>query len=674
MPQRRRHVKAHIQPKKPEQICLSGKVQTYKHSKGTKFHSIRQLDDEYRFSSRLLPLTYRQESQTVPKADFLQSAPTNGLLALRDQFCSKSVCNNDELDHTTTEKRRISSTSVSKRLPFSKSGSSIITQPDNIRTGLAQRYMVTEPAASPLQFEGNARYYQCIKRSRSAPELYDLGHEMKQRNSFLPPQGRGNEIHSPDKTYLLNSNSTTQLYSPEYLPHLRKFQLQSRLSVTGCTLPSMASPSICYDSEGVQKVGLSGNRSTHITSGSRSSLHIARQNGRPSASSRCIQQNMDLPPSMGVSSITSEQRISELSDCPLHRNKSTLSSDRLIDRTTSIQSIRNDLGDMEMWGWSQHLTNWSTEQRELLSSSWRRSTLNTYRPALKRWIKWAKEQGIDMYNPSGSDFARFLADLHQKEKLSLSTILVHKSAFSTFVNPEGQEKLSSNSLVKQVLKAIALATPRPSKPPIWDTDILIRFLSIKATGQSEILEAAKRTATILLLCSGRRVHDLTLLRISPEYYSVSEDAIIFTPAFGSKTDTDKRRQSNWKLMPNEENNLLCPVYWVKHLTALTQERRSRAKSDCLFVTITGAPKPASRTIIGGWVKKLLNDAGIEATPGSLRSAVASKSWIENFQLEDILSRGNWKSANTFFRFYRRELTPSSAHAHSISALFSPTDD
>ncbi|CAK1544863.1 unnamed protein product [Leptosia nina] len=49
--------------------------------------------------------------------------------------------------------------------------------------------------------------------------------------------------------------------------------------------------------------------------------------------------------------------------------------------------------------------------------------------------------------------------------------------------------------------------------------------------------------------------------------------------------------------------------------------------------------------------------GIKASPGSLRSAVASKSSSKNCPLDEILSKENWRSLNTFARFYCKEVVP-----------------
>lgn len=80
-------------------------------------------------------------------------------------------------------------------------------------------------------------------------------------------------------------------------------------------------------------------------------------------------------------------------------------------------------------GGSQAVESWSSKQKVLLLSGCRNSALKTYKPAWERWIKWCKEWGVDVKNPSGSDLAKFLADL--VEKLAYKTILVQKSVVST---------------------------------------------------------------------------------------------------------------------------------------------------------------------------------------------------------------------------------------------------
>jgi len=163
---------------------------------------------------------------------------------------------------------------------------------------------------------------------------------------------------------------------------------------------------------------------------------------------------------------------------------------------------------------------------------------------------------------------------------------------------------------------------------------------------------------LLLVLSGRRIHDLTLLKTSKDYFIPSENQIILWPVFGSKTDRATFRQSGWKFQKHP-NKLLCPIYMIKTMLEKTKERRLKCKSDALFISILGPIKAASKTMIAGWIRSVLKDAGIDASPGSVRSAVASRGWLDNLPLQDVLNRGNWKCSETFRKHYYKEISVSS---------------
>lgn len=325
-----------------------------------------------------------------------------------------------------------------------------------------------------------------------------------------------------------------------------------------------------------------------------------------------------------------------------------------------------------MWGWDLALTDWSQEQIGLLKSSWRDSTKKSYASAWRRWCLWAKNNNLVFRSPTGSDLARFLSDLFQKHTFSYNTILFHRSVVSTLCDPNKANNLSSHPLVIRILKAIALQTPKQQKPAIWDVDKMYTWLTNNHNPNFDLYECSRKTACILLLCSGRRVHDLTLLSIDPKHFSISDDHAIFWPLFGSKTDKADYRQSGWRLLDNKESDALSPVFWLKSLIKLSKSRRDSCRVSNLFLTVSGEPRAASRTVIANWVKSTLTAAGVQAPAGSVRSAVASKNWILNFPLDEILARGNWRSQHTFTKFYRREVKPQT-NAPSIARLFQPVE-
>lgn len=163
----------------------------------------------------------------------------------------------------------------------------------------------------------------------------------------------------------------------------------------------------------------------------------------------------------------------------------------------------------------------------------------------KKWLVWSEQHHISSHNPSGGEVARFLSDLHLVHKLSYSTIILHKSVISTLCNPDNAGQISSHILVKQVLKSIALDKPVQTKPPVWNIDSLASYLSRYDVQHDNIFHVQRHAATLLLLCSGRRIHDLTLLRTDTDHYIQTDGSVTLWPAFGSKTDSSDYRQSGW---------------------------------------------------------------------------------------------------------------------------------
>lgn len=304
------------------------------------------------------------------------------------------------------------------------------------------------------------------------------------------------------------------------------------------------------------------------------------------------------------------------------------------------------------YGWKEMLTEWTDQEQELLMSGWRPSTMKTYKPAWARWRKWCESHSINFTHPKADQVARYLAYLHCDVGLAYKTILVHKSVISTFTHINSNVDLSSNFFIKHMLKAISVARIKPIKPPIWNPKLLLQYLSAYSPDENNLYQVSRHTATLLLLASGRRVHDLTLLRIDSSSLIDENSCIVLWPAFGSKTDNVNHRQSGWRLREHPDKSLNI-IFWIRQLLKLSLCRRQNINN--LFITARGDVKPASRTVIGGWVKSLLKDAGIEAPPGSVRSAVASLNWLERFSLDKILATGNWKSEHTFRKYYQRKL-------------------
>lgn len=481
--------------------------------------------------------------------------------------------------------------------------------------------------------------------------------------------------------------------------HSREVQHPSRLPLEAPRARGMAFTTGVYNKD-LCEDGNTGNRLICIQNGaSRSELRNSGLQRSQRDVPRCVQRDLeffaclDIPTSISnsQSADASQSGHGVVSDCGAPVGESVLEtrsqgsghcSPVHIDEAESV-SHRHDNGlattsnsgfnsrDLEVWGWAEKIKSWDSSQIDLLKSSWRPSTRKTYQVAWNRWKSWAHQHNVNLTNPQGSDLAQFLADLYLKDHFSYNTILLHKSVVSTLCNAELSGKLSENVLVKHILKSISLKNPKATKPPVWDIKVLTSYLSHYPINYNSVFHIVRHAASLLILCSGRRIHDLTLLRVDDDHCVIGNDYITLWPEFGSKTDCSQYRQSGWRLISNPQNQNLNPVYWLKKTIEVLNERRSKSGSNNLFITLRGSPAPASRTMIAGWIKSIMKQAGIEATPGSMRSAVSSSNWLNNFPLDEILARGNWKSDKTFHNYYRREVLTSKPNRSTITSLFHP---
>lgn len=558
-------------------------------------------------------------------------------------------------------------------------------------------------ATTPQQSERVA----CHSQSSGAPcTCHGTNHNIdsigQPISGGLSPQRRRDQIPGSNESNVSDPSSPRRSgHSSKNSSHSWKVQQSGRLSIQTSPTPRMAfatdlhrndfckdgdpgSGSICIQNSscgselcniGPQRspsdVPRRVQRNVELSVGMdfRTTISCSQGANAPQPSQGCVSSS---GPSVAKSILESGPQIPE-SRSPIHIEESESVSGRHDNGPSTSQSSRHDFGNLEMWGWSEKIKSWHPTQVSLLMSSWRPSTWKTYKVAWNRWVIWAKHHKVNPTHPEGSELAQFLADLHLTNKLSYNTILLHKSVISTLCNAELSGKLSEDVLVKHILKSVSLKNPKSKKPPVWDIDIVTVYMSTYKVDCKNIFQTVRHTATLLALCSGRRIHDLTLLSVDPQHCRLTDNDIIFWPLFGSKTDCSVYRQSGWKLLSNPQNLNLNPVYWINKTISILNERRSQSGTSNLFTTLRGSPSPASRTVIAGWVKSLLKEAGITATPGSTRSAVASSNWINNFPLDDILARGNWKSAKTFQNYYRREVMASSSNYSTITTLFNPVD-
>ncbi|KAF6197733.1 hypothetical protein GE061_008699 [Apolygus lucorum] len=359
------------------------------------------------------------------------------------------------------------------------------------------------------------------------------------------------------------------------------------------------------------------------------------------------------------------------SGCPNPCAKSSSTSYGPINGQTTSRSKRNDPRDLETTGWASHITNWSHSEQLLLSAAWRPSTISSYRHPWARWRTWAEQEGLDPLQPSPVALARFLAFLHTTVRLAPASIAVHKSVVASWSNPHHTSGLASHPIVRKMMKGITCSQPKKEVRSIWDISKLKNWIQHNPPQETSFFQVSRHVAILLLLASGRRVHDLTLLSVDASHFQEVPPDLVFWPEFGAKTDNASYRQSGWRLSPDPNNPLWDIVKWTKLLLHMRHSRCGSKHITRLFISSRGRVKAATRAVIAKCVATALTAAGIEAAPGSFRSAVNSHLARLQVPLDDILSRANWKSSGTFLKHYYRPISGSSNCDIGISS-FMPT--
>jgi hypothetical protein len=291
--------------------------------------------------------------------------------------------------------------------------------------------------------------------------------------------------------------------------------------------------------------------------------------------------------------------------------------------------------------------------RSLIASSWRQRTKKVYIQCWQRWRQWCVQNKVPEHKPRPHEVMQFLAGLFYEQGLKTATVLVYKSVIVTFAHPLYKLQLEQSDDLRRMLLGMKAQRPSRIPPPVWSKDDVLQQLSRRSPDRDSIYDVSRHLLLLMLLYSGRRVHDMSLLRAAAGDMIVSDDAAVFQPIFGSKTDGragSDFHQSKIGFRRHDSWSLSVPHVLRRYLQ-LT--RPWRASQSCLFLDVRGQHGPASLATMRGWVRSKLEQCGVTASAGSTRAATATAACLAGCSLQSVLDNGNWKSRKTMQRFYFR---------------------
>ena len=248
----------------------------------------------------------------------------------------------------------------------------------------------------------------------------------------------------------------------------------------------------------------------------------------------------------------------------------------------------------------------------------------------------------------------FLSELFY-EGFMYRTLGVYRSAISAYHDPVEGIPIGQSRIVEKFMGGVDnLRPPKPKYTVIWDVDIVIQFL--RSMGGNEIQNWRNmnlRLAAILAIARYKRAADLYLLDV--RYCQISEMQVVFNLPEKPKNHRKKGALPEPIVFQKSPDLALCPVESIKKYLEITNPFRDQQDAHRLFLSHLKPHKQVKKDTIRCWLKLVLRKAGIDVTRfkgHSIRAAASSKDKLsKGASIDQILSCGNWKSADIWNKYY-----------------------
>lgn len=263
-------------------------------------------------------------------------------------------------------------------------------------------------------------------------------------------------------------------------------------------------------------------------------------------------------------------------------------------------------------------------------------------------------QSINSVSININSILKFLSDAFESGK-AYSTINVYRSMLSgTYDQIEGFD-IGCHPLVLKLMKGIFNSNPpKPKYSNTWDLNIVLDYFKTTSSEDLGLLPLACKLVTLLSFA--------TMLRVS-ELASIDRKSVIFSDNsvnFSLCKPRKSQRAGPLRSLTVKklEDQSIDPVHCLGLYVHATDTLRSEVNEHRLFIGSVKPHKPVTGSTIARWIKKQLEEAGVDTSTfsaHSTRGAAASKAATLGVPIQSILSAADWASESTFSRFYRREV-------------------
>ena len=336
---------------------------------------------------------------------------------------------------------------------------------------------------------------------------------------------------------------------------------------------------------------------------------------------------------------------------------------RLVSRSTALQQ-----------------RGFTAEVADRIAAPQRLSTRAIYTSKWSVFQRWCMEQQVDFRSPSIGDICNFFWYLFHDLNRCPSTIEGYRTAIADTLG-NSDLNIGSNTDIARLIASFYRDKPKKSRPlPKWDLALVLHKLTqppFEPQEECTLKLTTWKTVFLLALASGKRhseihawTHDGTLclgnweqvqLTPSPSFIAknqlAKEGPHIVSPVIIPALKSDQDSQNL--------DILLCPVRALKQYLDRTKD--SRTGRHLLFISYKlGHSKDIQCSTISSWIKHTIQFCysraestdmvltGVKAH--DIRAFAASKAFYGGASLDQIMQACQWRSHNTFTKFYLKDLT------------------
>ena len=224
----------------------------------------------------------------------------------------------------------------------------------------------------------------------------------------------------------------------------------------------------------------------------------------------------------------------------------------------------------------------SGEATELLLSSWRQKSAQSYDSLCKRWISWCTERSLDPVSGPIEDVVNFLAHLHTKgyQYRSLNS---YRSAIASMHAPVEGVSIGQHPLVSRLMKgAFQSRPPLPKYSGTWDISKVLAYLD-GHTLDSNIPLKQLTLRTVMLLALTRPSRSADLAKLSLAGLRTTPEGAVFVPAALAKQSSANKAIKDFFFPRFSGNAKLCPVNSLS--LYIERTKQLRGTSTQLFIAI-----------------------------------------------------------------------------------------